>query len=69
MSEIVVEPCGAGWTVRHPRILFERFQDQAAALRRARRLGAVLKACGEDDLKLRLRNPEGRIRSRGPAID
>jgi hypothetical protein len=59
MSDIVVEPCGAGWTVRHPRILFERFQDRTHALRRARRLHGLLKAGGEEKLRLRVRRLGG----------
>jgi hypothetical protein len=55
MSDIVVEPCGADWTVRHPRILFERFKDQSDALRRARRLSSILRASGEQNLRLKLR--------------
>jgi hypothetical protein len=59
MSDIVVEPCGAGWTVRHPRILFERFQDRSSAVRRARRLRSVLDQSGEAEIRLRLRARSG----------
>ncbi len=58
MSDIVVRPLPSGWTVRHERALFERFEDRAAALRRARRLAALLKSNGEAvTLRLEQRRP------------
>ena len=47
MSDIHVQRLARGWTVRHAKILFERFEDQGSAIRRARRLAASLEAQGE----------------------
>jgi hypothetical protein len=47
MSDIQVRPLAAGWTVRHERILFERFESRTAALRRARDLALTLRRFGE----------------------
>lgn len=47
MSDIVVTRWRAGWTVQHPRILFERFVDRTAATRRADELARLLKSRGE----------------------
>ena len=47
MSDIYVTPLAAGWTVRHERILFERFESRSAALRRARDLALTLRRTGE----------------------
>ena len=48
MSDIVVTRWRAGWTVQHPRILFERFVARSAATRRAGELARLLKSRGED---------------------
>ena len=50
MSDIYVRPLTAGWTVRHERILFERFESRSAALRRARDLALMLRRIGEEPL-------------------
>jgi hypothetical protein len=47
MSDIQVRPLAAGWTVRHERILFERFATRSAAVRRARDLASTLRRLGE----------------------
>ncbi len=47
MSDIVVTPWRSGWTVRHDRILFERFDTRTAALRRAREVGRLMQTRGE----------------------
>lgn len=47
MSDIHVRPLDAGWTVRHERILFERFATRSAAVRRARDLALTLRSLGE----------------------
>ncbi len=47
MSDILVTPWRSGWTVRHERILFERFDSRSAALHRARELSRLLKTNGE----------------------
>ncbi len=46
MSDIVVTPCGSAWTIRHERILFERFDSRAAAMARARELGRLMRSRG-----------------------
>ena len=48
MSDIVVTPWRTGWTVRHERILFERFDDRTAALRRAREVRRMMQSRGEE---------------------
>ena len=55
MSDIFVTPCGAAWTVRHDRILFERFDSREAAMSRARELGRRMRAEG---LHVETRCPE-----------
>ena len=47
MSDIVVAPWRTGWTVRHERILFERFDHRRDALRRAEELRRLMVARGE----------------------
>ena len=47
MSDIIVQQLASGWTVRHERILFERFKDRAAAVRRAGNLRVRLPVHGE----------------------
>ena len=61
MSDILVTPWGAAWTVRHERILFERFDTRDAAMSRARELDRRMRAQG---LRVRTRCPDiGRDRS------
>ena len=62
MSDIVVQPLANGWTVRHDRILFERFKDRESAVRRARNLRARLQAGGERTA-LRVADPRGVLQS------
>ena len=50
MSDIYVQPLASGWTVRHDRILFERFADRAMASRRARQLAMTLRRRGESPI-------------------
>ena len=61
MSDIQVRPLATGWTVRHDRILFERFENRAAALRRARQLASALRLRGQDTA-LRIVEPDERRR-------
>ena len=52
MSDSQVRPLATGWTVRHDRILFERFENRAAAMRRARQLATALRLRGEDSARI-----------------
>ncbi len=47
MTDVTVTPWRTGWTVRHDRILFERFDTRDAALRRAREVGRLMQSRGE----------------------
>ncbi len=47
MSDIVVTRWRAGWTVRHPCILFERFAERELADRRAAELLRLFGRRGE----------------------
>ena len=47
MSDIFVKPVAGGWTVLHERILFERFESRAAAVRRAVNLAGQLRKIGD----------------------
>ena len=47
MADVIVSPHGEGWTVRHPRRLYEHFARRSEAVRKAEGHARQLSRTGE----------------------